>query len=382
MGTETSILSARALLACTALLLSSGCGEEAAREVPKVYVADEGSGTVSVIDATTNRLVTTIDLSRTHGSETLRFAPHNVQVAPDGKTVWVTAPPAAHEESGSEDHGEEEEAIEEVIVIDPHTDRITRRIPVGGGLHLAHVVLDSESRFAFASANEANQVLQIEVVHRIVVDRVELGAERKPHGMRFCNGRLFVANMDGKSLSIVEGSAAAPTVAQGLSAGPISSTVTEIPLGGIAVQTACTSDGRFAFASLYDTREVVRYDVASGALTRIALPAEAQGPIQLYPSPDNRRLYVCDQGSLMGRPASNKLFEIDIDTAAVTATVEVGMGAHGVVVSEDGSLVYVTNTLEDTVSVVDAATRQVTATIPVGDAPNGIAHWHITGGMP
>lgn len=66
----------------------------------------------------------------------------------------------------------------------------------------------------------------------------------------------------------------------------------------------------------------------------------------------------------------------------MTATIEVGMGAHGVVVSEDGAWIYVTNTLDDSVSSVDAAARQVVSTVTVGDAPNGIGRWYVTGGMP
>ena len=75
--------------------------------------------------------------------------------------------------------------------------------------------------------------------------------------------------------------------------------ITDIPLGGVVVQTAVTRDGKFVFASLYDTKEVIRYDLQSGEIKRIPLPADAQGPIQLYATPDSKLLYVADQGELM-----------------------------------------------------------------------------------
>ena len=158
--------------------------------------------------------------------------------------------------------------------------------------------------------------------------------------------------------------------------------ITDVPLGGVAVQTAVTQDGKFVFASLYDTKEVVRYDRQSGEIKRIALPTGAQGPIQLYATPDSKLLYVADQGELLERPVSNKVFVIDIANTKVINTITVGNKAHGVVVSKDGKTVYVTNSIDNTVSVIDVATQTVTGTIPVGKGPNGVSYWFKTGGMP
>ncbi|MCC7537159.1 MAG: hypothetical protein IT379_13135 [Deltaproteobacteria bacterium] len=346
-----------------------GCTTEprGASQGGKVYVAEEGSGSIAVLDIQTNALLTSVTLDDPSTGAT--FAPHNVQVAPDGRSVWVTAPPAEPEgeDHGGGGHGGAPEPSEQVIVLDPVTDTIAARLDVGSGLHLAHVILDPESRFAYATSNEASSVLRIDAGSRRVVARYELGEDRMPHGLRFCAGRLFVANMDGKSVSVV-----APETGES----------EEVPLGGIAVQTACSPDGRFAFVSLYDTREVVRLETSSLTVERTSLPDGSQGPVQLYPSPDGRRLYVCDQGNLLGRPPSNRLYELDVESMSVVATIEVGRGAHGVVVSDDGAYAYVTNIVDGTVSVVDTETRSVWATLDVGEAPNGVSHWHVTGGMP
>jgi len=356
-------MSTRATIVAAVAAATMACAQEDTpiQSSSKVYVADEESGSLSVIDHASRRRLRVIDLSETTDGVVTRFTPHNVQVAPDGRSVWVTAMPRA-EAHGS--HGGE--LSEQVVVIDPRMDRVTARIPVGPGLHLAHVVLDAGSRYAYVSANEASQVLRIDARTRQVMNRYDLGASRRPHGMRLCGERLYVANMDGRSLSVIE---------------PATGAIREVPVGGVAVQVACALSGRYVFASLYDTREVVRLEVATGALIRIALPAGAQGPVQLYSRPDGR-LYVCDQGLLLDRPASNKLFEIDAQTATVTATIEVGRGAHGVVVSDDGMTAFVTNVADNTVTVVDTAARRAVATVAVGEAPNGISHWHVTGGMP
>ena len=342
---------------CCALLAACDASSDAPTDTTvapgKVYVADEDSGTVSVIDVTTNTRVAVVEL----GLPGMMFMPHNVQAAPDGHSIWVVAPPM-------EGHASDEE---QVVVIDPTSDAIVWRASLGEHLHLAHVVLDDASAHAFVTANETGQVFRVDAQTHAVDVLAELGAAAKPHGVRACGGELYVAEMGALGVAVID---------------QVTGEVSDVPTGGVTVQSACTRDGRWAFATLYDTREVVRIDVATHAVTRIALPAGAQGPVQLYPAPDSKRVYVCDQGTLMDRPASNRLYEIDVAKAEVTATITVGQGAHGVVVSEDARRAYVTNLLDDTVSVVDTAERAEVAVIPVGHKPNGIAHWHVTGGMP
>jgi len=63
---------------------------------------------------------------------------------------------------------------------------------------------------------------------------------------------------------------------------------------------------------------------------------------------------------------------INTDTNAIT-TIPVGSGPVGVAVSPDGSLLYVTNAWDNTVSVISTATAAVVTTIPVGTNPCGAA---------
>jgi YVTN family beta-propeller protein len=316
-----------------------------------VYVANEDDGTISVIDADRNAVVATIGLSRGKAGTGPMSMAHNVQVAPDGKSVWVTAPPM----EGMAGHGSSED---EVVVIDAATNAITHRISVGKDQHLAHVVLDAASRYAYVTAYEGNAVLKIDALKFQVVDTIHLGKGKGPHGERLCADQLYVAEMDGKQLAILNTS---------------TGKVEEIPIGGTAVQTACTRDGKYVFVTLFDTREVARYDVKTKAIKRIVMPKGAQGPVQLYISPDDKTVYVADQGILMNRPASNELFAIDVQGGSVTGATHVGKGPHGVVVGPSGKFAYVTNVADDTVSVVDLKSRKVTGTVKVGKRPNGIS---------
>ncbi len=64
---------------------------------------------------------------------------------------------------------------------------------------------------------------------------------------------------------------------------------------------------------------------------------------------------------------------INTATNGVTATIPVGIVPFGVAVSPNGSKVYATNDGSNTVSVIDTTVNTVIATIPVGIGPAGVA---------
>ncbi len=72
------------------------------------------------------------------------------------------------------------------------------------------------------------------------------------------------------------------------------------------------------------------------------------------------------QNAYITNYGSNTVSVIDTATNTVTATIPVGIDPYGVAVTPDGSKVYVANVGSNTVSVIDTATNTVTATIPVG----------------
>lgn len=327
----------------TTLAVSSCHKDNCKRKISeKIYVANEEGGSVSVIDAKTFKVLKTVDLTYKKDM----YMAHNVQVAPDNQSVWVTGVPM---------HGHGDEMV---IVLKNKRDKDKEHIKVGSEQHLAHVVLDDESKYAYVTANESGQIIQIDADKMKEVQRYDLGSGSGPHGMRFMNGKLYVACMNSKELIILD---------------PSSSSIVHIPLGGIAVQTAVLPGPNCVFVSVYDLKQVVRYDISTGDTTIISLPAGSQGPIQLYPSPDNQRIYVCDQGIVNGNPSSNKLYVINTSTNTIISTITVGNGTHGVVTNKDGTKIFVTNTSDNTISVVDALGLSVIETISVGEAPNGIS---------
>ena len=70
---------------------------------------------------------------------------------------------------------------------------------------------------------------------------------------------------------------------------------------------------------------------------------------------------------------SNNVSVIDTTTNKVTATIPVGSNPMGVAISPDGTKVYVVNAHSNDVSIIDTATNIVIATVPVGSSPKGVA---------
>ncbi|MFF3159277.1 putative Ig domain-containing protein, partial [Streptomyces sp. NPDC057910] len=81
---------------------------------------------------------------------------------------------------------------------------------------------------------------------------------------------------------------------------------------------------------------------------------------------DGTHAYVTNNGS-------NNVSVIDTGSNTVTATVPVGTTPQGVAVTPDGTHAYVTNNGSNNVSVIDTGSNTVTATVPVISLPAGVA---------
>ncbi|TFC00978.1 hypothetical protein E3O42_10815 [Cryobacterium adonitolivorans] len=80
-------------------------------------------------------------------------------------------------------------------------------------------------------------------------------------------------------------------------------------------------------------------------------------PIQAFVSPAGQYLLVANQGT-EEYPGRTVLI-IDTKTFDFVRTVETGVGAHGVTIDPTSRHAYITNTFDDTVSVLDLKTLKV-----------------------
>ena len=85
-------------------------------------------------------------------------------------------------------------------------------------------------------------------------------------------------------------------------------------------------------------------------------------PQDIVLSPDGSTLYVPNSGS-------DTVSVISTATDTVTATISTGYGTAAAAVTPDGSMVYVANSAGNSVGAISTATNTVTSTISVGNGP-------------
>jgi YVTN family beta-propeller protein len=306
-----------------------------------VYTADEEGGSISAIDLGTGA-VETVPVS---------IMPHNVQISVDGRQVYAVgmAMTGPHTSGGG---GHATGGGRLVILDSANLQRSIAEIPIGP--HPAHVVTSPDGKLAFVTDSRENAIHVIDLTIGQVIRTIGTGAY--PHGLRASpDGReLYVANLKDESVSVIDVAELRETA--------------RIKVGSAPVQVGFTPDGSKVFVALNGENKVA---VIERPIRRpTAKIPVGRNPVQLHATPDGRHVYVANQGT--SRSPDNTVSVIDVAQNRVIATVTTGRGAHGVVISDDGELAFVSNIIDSTVSVLDTATHAVVRSFKVGRGPNGI----------
>jgi YVTN family beta-propeller protein len=301
-----------------------------------VFTADEIGASVSALALPAG----TVRTAR------LAIAPHNVDIGADRKSLLLvgTPPGSAHGAGGGR-----------LLVLDAADITRPPRAEIAIGPHPAHVVPDADGTHAYVTDSHEGVVMVVDLVAGRIVARIPVGAE--PHGLRLSpdSAELFVANMRSDDVSVVDVRSRKE--------------VARIPAGRVPVQVAFTPDGRQVFASLNGQNRVAIIDRAARRLVD-TVPV-GRHPVQLQVTPDGRWLYVANQGS-KSEP-DETVSVIDVTTRQPAVAIRSGRGAHGIAMSQDGALVFVSNIVDGSIAVLDVATQSRRAVHRVGAGPNGIA---------
>ncbi|RTR28162.1 YncE family protein [Robertmurraya yapensis] len=320
------------------------------------FTADEG-GSISKIKAATNEVVETIEVEG---------AVHNVQVSPDGKMLGATVVPSMnHGQESETDSSHDEDSHEEdshgdvsmemngkAIFFDTQTSELIKTVEVGN--HPAHFVFTEDGKYALVSNNEDNNVSVIDMENFSVIQTIDTG--KGPHGFRISadSQKAYVANMNEDTISVLN----------------LESMLEEkkITVGSTPVTTGVTNDGKILVATLNAENMLAIVDLETDQVEKVEV---GKGPAQVYIDGNNQYAYVANQGT--EDSPSNSVTVVELATKKVTATIETGKGAHGVVTSSDNKRLYVTNMFENTVMIIDTEQNKVLETIEVGKVPNGIS---------
>jgi len=126
-----------------------------------------------------------------------------------------------------------------------------------------------------------------------------------------------------------------------------------------------SADGRYLIASCEFGKAIIKVDVERQELMA-RLPISPGGmPQDVKTSPDGSVFYIADMDA-------NGVHMIDGEAFKQIGFIPTGKGAHGLYVSRDSKVLYVSNRGEGSISLIDLATRKVTKKweIPGGGSPD------------
>jgi DNA-binding beta-propeller fold protein YncE len=327
------------LIAALGLFLSA-CGPATAAGV---FLCAQDAASIDVRDGTS--LARRSIIAAGHGA-----MPHNITASTSAGGLVAT---------NAQMHG----GADELLFIDPTQAEVSWRLPLEVGAGLAHVVVSPDGARAFATGYATSRVFAVNLETRERLADLEFPAGRKPHGLRFSPDGALLYTANGAS-PVAQGGVAELDAATG-------KLLREFPLAGPAIQVAVSE--RKVFASVQSPPSVACIDRATGQVETWALPAGAGAPAQPLLEPDHQELMAAEQGTA-AEPGA-RLFELSTDSGELLRRFEVGRGAHGIVVSADGRLAFVTALFDHTLAVVDLRSGETRQLADVARGPNGLAVW-------
>jgi len=297
----------------------------------RLYVVNEQSNTVSVIDPAARTIVATVPTG---------LRPQHVNVDPRGRFFYVTVLFT-------------KESDDLVQVFDVTTNAILTSVVVGH--EPAYLAPSPTGTRLYVASKAANTVSVIAVPEFKRIETIKLmgkgprGAAITPDGKT-----LLTPNSRSGDVSVVD-----------LQRGRVD--LAKLPPGARPVAVGVSENGQFAYVTDVGLNQVHKIDIA-GKVVRASLSV-GESPMQTPTHPTRPFLYIPCMDS-------SAVYKVDIDAWKVEKVIAVGRGAQGIAYSRDGRYAYVTLTRETPhgkVAVINTETDTVEATISVEDGPNGIA---------
>jgi YVTN family beta-propeller protein len=232
------------------------------------------------------------------------------------------------------------------------------------------VVAGPSGRWVYV-ANATNGIAVLDAATAVMKDVIPVvvnGAAVLAGGGPTTNPQGLAISPDGRHLFVSEnqkdGKVVVLDIATKTTVASFSHDPDWMPLG-----IAMHPDGRrayFAFTDTVSDAGVVRvFDTVKMMPTATSIPVGLR-PTGVAVTPDGAKVYVSNN-------LDNTVSVIDTNTNLVTKTVAVGLAPAGLAVSPDNFQAYVVNKGSNTVTVINVALNTVVGTVTVGSGPESIA---------
>jgi PQQ-dependent catabolism-associated beta-propeller protein len=294
-----------------------------AQSTGRVFVTNERSNTVSVINGTTHLLEATIDIGE---------RPRGIGISPDGSEVYV----AISKEN-------------KIAVFDPESLKILRKFNAGEDPEAFAVHPNGN---IYISNEDSAKATVINPENGKFIAEIPVGIEPEGVAISPDGTRVIITSESTNMLHVI--------------AVPEHEIVSNILVGARPRAATFTNNGKFAYATAEIGGEVIKVDMATGKIVQhISLGDDKAKPKDILLSKDGKHLYVAG-GRL------NQVMVLDSDSLALIKGIPVGKRVWGLAMSKDGKRLYSSNGVSSDVSIIDTDSNTVVATTTVGIFPWGI----------
>lgn len=337
-----------AALSCCCLFLSS-CKEDEMHHdqnlninYPAAFVVNGKSNNVQVIELSTNTVKETIDLMGA-------TFPHHVYLNP-AKNLMAVAITATDLTGGHGGHGGGSGNYM-VHIINTVTGAHEHQLSCAKMPHNAVFSPDGAELWVSQSDAVQSQVLIYNTSDWSLKTTVNVGKGLSEVTFASDGSMAFATNTDDGTVSIIDPSSKI-----------IHATVT---VGADPVGAWPASNGKMYVDNEMD-ETVSEIDVATMAVSETFTLGFKPGYVAYSEHHDEVWVTDADNGKVV-------YYAKQAGTWMEMGSIPTGADAHAIAFSANGETAYVTNQGANTVSVIDVANHAVTATINVGEKPNGIA---------
>lgn len=305
-----------------------------------VYVSNEGSGDMTVIDPARSESIDTIPLGKRprgiHSNGNLIYvALSGSPPAPPGVDESTLPPP--------------DRSADGIGVVDPQQKKVVRKLY--GGSDPEEFDVSGDGKWMFVANEDAAGLSIIDLANGKVTKTVPTGEE--PEGVTIGpDGRfIYVTSEDEGTVSVI--SASDHTEIAKIKVGRRPRTVRVLP------------DGSRGFVTNENDASVSVFDARTNTTLRSISLGEGLKPMGQAMTRDGTRLYVST-----GR--GRKVVVIDTAGEKVLASFEAGERPWGIALSPDEKMLFTANGPSNDVSVIDVAEQKVVKKIKAGDRPWGV----------
>ena len=327
-----------------------------AGDLPRVYVPNGGSNTVSVIDPATDKVVDTMKVGRQpqhivpswdlrtlwvldnsgddlipinpktgqRGARIPVADPYNLYFTPDGSSAIVVA-----------------EAAHRLDFRDPQTMALQSSLEVPGCKGINHADYSADASYMIVTCEFAGAIAKIDMVNRRVVGLLHLGSPMSASG-------------------------AMPAMAAG------------DPPPSMPQDVRVAPDGRQFYVA--DMMAGGLHIIDGDTFTVTGFIPTGIGTHGITPARDGRRFFIANRGSptINGSPhGPGSISVLDTTTNTVTATWPIPGGGSPDMgnASADGTQLWLSGRFDNEVYDIDTTTGALLARIPVGKGPHGLTVW-------